>query len=427
MTAFLGSTRAAESAESTEVKLGAVDDPFRADATRVLGRFRESLERVVYSVARGLQSSRDLENVLGVDRSLSWQLFKLLGPIETLSTATYVPAATSMRKMLSAAKKRGAAAADVAEAGAAFAALEEFIAGTTGDREAFETMVVSYTDSPESVRMGLHHRKSAFKADCHYFGAAADTSTVAVLFHPGGSPDRVDLVVLRQLLGVRRLRASADMVVDRWKVSADHSGLAGSAVPGDALDPAAAAEHRAAVLPGFCTRPLLPLATRVDPSGDVRTVLEHRDIGVGREVDVTTGRVYRGIELQRTPDGRPVFEGLIEIARPTRVQVIDNFVHRPTWPSLMAKSGVYAHLSSRAVAEVDRNGVRLPFSERLSYMGSGPDVLRINESPRYLELVRHGCQLMGWAFEDMDLYRIRIEYPLMDTNVMCRVEAIKSA
>jgi len=31
---------------------------------------------------------------------------------------------------------------------------------------------------------------------------------------------------------------------------------------------------------------------------------------------------------------------------------------------------------------------------------------------------------MGWRFEDMDLYRIRLEYPLMDSNVLLRLETV---
>jgi hypothetical protein len=283
---------------------------------------------------------------------------------------------------------------------------------------------MSYADSVESAQASMHHRKAAFRADCHFFGVAVETLAFALLFHPGQEAGTVDMVGLRQMLGLRRLRASTDVLVDRWKVVRDDTGRTDDFLLADALDPAAAAIHNAAVLPEFCTPPLLPLATTVDESGDVRTVLRHRDLGVGREVDIATGRVYRGMRMTRTPDGRDMFDGLIEIARPTHVQVIDNYVHRPTWPNLVPSAGVYAHLPRRIAATADRDGVRLPFSEPFSYLGSGADVSRIREVPRYPDLVKYACRQMGWNFEDLDLYRIRLEYPLMDSNVLLRLQSI---
>jgi hypothetical protein len=405
-----------------------LDEEFRTHATESLGRFRQAMERIVYALTKSLQNSRDLQNVLGVDRNVSWQIFKLLGPIETLSTVSYVPAGVSLRKVLSAAKKRGVTEEAINEASAAFAAFEQFVSQTTGDREQFETMVMSYADTAESAQMGMHHRKAAFKADCHFFGVAVDTLAFALLFHPGEKPDTVDFVGLRQMLGLRRLRASTDVLVDRWRMNRHFSDRQEDGfLLSDALDLEAAAIHNAAVLPDFCTQPLLPLMTKIEESGDVRTVLKHRDIGVGREVDIATARIFRGMQPDRTPDGRLMFDGLVEIGRPTRVQVIDNYVHRPTWPNLIPTSGVFAHLPRRVASKVDREGVKLPLTEQLTFMGSGADVSRIREVPRYPELVKYACQKMGWRFEDMDLYRIRFEYPLMDSNVLLRLEAVSAS
>jgi hypothetical protein len=406
---------------------GNLDERFRNDAALVLGRFRQAMEKIVFPIAKSLQNSRDLQNVLGVDRNVSWQIFKLLGPIETLSTVSYIPAGVSLRKVISAAKKRGVSDEIAAEASSAFAAFEQFVSQTTGDREQFETMVMSYSDSAESVQMGMHHRKAAFKADCHFFGVACDTLSMALFFHPGKKPGAVDFVGLRQMLGLRRLRASTDVLVDRWKINRDSSDRDDDTLLSDALDPDAAAMHNAAVLPEFCTQPMLPLVTQIEESGEVRTLLKHRDIGVGREVDIATARLVRGMSPTLTPDGRQMFDGLIEIARPTRIQVIDNFVHRPTWPNLAPSSGVYTHLPRRLPSKVDQEGVRLPFTETFNYMGSGADVMRIREVPRYPELVRYACEKMGWRFEDMDLYRIRFEYPLMDSNVLLRLESVSPA
>ena len=400
------------------------DEQFRAEATQVLASFRQAVERVTFSVTARLANSRTLLNALGVDLNVSWQIFKLLGPIETLATVAYLPASVSFTKLLAAAKKKGASEDALTEAVAAFAAVERFVAETTGDREQFETAVMSYAELAESAQVNMHHRKAAFKADVHFFGVAVDTLAFAMLFHPGQRPDTVDFVGLRQMIGLRRLRASTDVVVDRWRMAlgADaRDGLRPNPL-GDAFDPDAAAVHNAVVIPEFSSRPVPPLVTTVQDSGDVRTLLKHRDVGVGQPFDVTTGRVFRGTPIDRTPDGRTVFQGLVEIARPTRLQVIDTFVHRPTWPNLVPTSGVFAHLPQRIPAKVERDGVRLPFGEKTVFLGSGPDAVRLTDAPRHADLVRYACQKMGWRLDDMDLYRVRIEYPLMDSNILCRLE-----
>jgi len=150
--------------------------------------------------------------------------------------------------------------------------------------------------------------------------------------------------------------------------------------------------------------------------------LRHRNLGVGREVDITTGRIYRDTHLESLPGGGKSVYGMVEIARPTRLQVIDTFVHRPTWPALTARSGVFAHLPTRRLPYAEQQGVRLPFTEKVTRMGSGLDGVRFPESPRYPELLRHACQRMGWRMEDFDLYRVRLEYPLMDSNIISRLD-----
>ena len=410
----------ARSSESAVMR--SLDDRFRGSATQVLGRLRSAIERVVYSLTKTLQNSRSLQNVFAVDLNFSWQVFKMLGSIETLSTVSYVPAAVSMRKFISQAKKKGVTAVLLEETTAAYESFEALVASTTGDREQFESLVMSFTDSPESVQTGMQMRKAAFKAYAHFFGVAAETVALAFMFHPGAKPGTVDFLSVRTAMGLRRMRASTDVVIERLRVSPELAGRDEAFLLSDALDPDAARQHNAAVVPDFCSQPILPMSTEVDSSGNVRTLLEHRDLGVGQEVDITTGRVYRNGPLHLNAEGRPVFQGLTEIARPTRVQVIDTLIHRPSWPNLKTSSGVYAHLTNRNPTDAERSGVRLPCHEKIVAMGSGEDALRISDVPRYAELVKYACHRMNWSFEDMDLYRIRLEYPLMDSNVLCRLE-----
>lgn len=414
------------SAALMPIEAGSFDREFQSRALEALGRLRQAMESVVFSVTRSLSNSRSLLNALGVDLNVSWQVYKLLSPVETLATVQYVPAEVSFKKLLAAAKKKGVGEKELAEASAAYAALGELIAETTGDREQFETAVMSYVDVAESAQIGLSHRKSVFRAHVHYFGMAVDVLAISLLYHPGEKADTFDFVGLRQMLGLKRLRAGTDVVVDRWKLMPKVEGDSGETkgmLLADVLDPEAAAAHDAAVLPEFCSKPILPMVTTVEPSGNVRTLLRHRDLGVGREVDVATGRVTRGLSLMQGAAKVYPFGGLVEIARPTRVQVVNVLVHHATWPRLQPRSGVFAHIPRRIPSLVAEEAVRLPFAEVMEFMGRGEDALRMADVPRNQQMVKHACARLGWRVEDFDVYQIRIDYPLMDSSILLQMEA----
>ncbi|MGC4031162.1 MAG: hypothetical protein QM754_05365 [Tepidisphaeraceae bacterium] len=401
-----------------------LDELFQITAGEVLGRFRRAMEGLIYSVAKTLSSSRALQTALKVDLKTSYQIFKLLGPTETLATVQYVPPAVSFKKLLAAAKKHGATDALLADATAAFEALGQFVAETTGDFETFEVAVMSHADFAEASAVSLAHRKAAFKADVYFHGMSVDTLAMALMFHPGREPDTFDFVGVRQMIGMRRLRAGTDVVVERWRLhqQPNDTSLSGQSYFSTAFDEQAAAQHDAAVLPDFCSQPMLPMVTAIDATGNFRTILKHRDLGVGRLVDLTTGRTHRGAAIQRTAGGHPSFSGLIEIARPTKLQIIDFFVHRPTWSDFSTRSGVFAgQLNRRSAETVEQDGIRLPFSESLTRIDR-QSALRVPEAPRHTELLEHACNTMGWRLEDMEAFRMRIEYPLMDTNIQCIVD-----
>ena len=55
-------------AASQEVESQTLDDQFKEGAINALARFRQAMERVIYSITKSLQNSRDLQSILGVDR-----------------------------------------------------------------------------------------------------------------------------------------------------------------------------------------------------------------------------------------------------------------------------------------------------------------------------------------------------------------------
>ena len=56
----------------------------------------------------------------------------------------------------------------------------------------------------------------------------------------------------------------------------------------------------------------------------------------------------------------------------------------------------------------------------VSYLGKGPSVLHTPDVPRYAQMGRYVFERVGWDGDRFDVYRCRVEYPVMPSSVaMC--------
>jgi hypothetical protein len=54
---------------------------------------------------------------------------------------------------------------------------------------------------------------------------------------------------------------------------------------------------------------------------------------------------------------------------------------------------------------------------------AGVDGARTREVPHYIDMISFICDKLKWRIEDFDVYRIRIEYPLVHTNTFTDFKA----
>ena len=60
--------------------------------------------------------------------------------------------------------------------------------------------------------------------------------------------------------------------------------------------------------------------------------------------------------------------------------------------------------------------------ESIVYLGKGPSVLHTPEVPRYAEMVQYALDRSGWNASNFDVYRCRVEYPVMPSSVVVQFE-----
>jgi hypothetical protein len=384
---------------------------FSVEAAKVLRQLRSSIIGMFESMPGGVRKSRDVQKLLGVDARLSWQIFKLAGPGEAMSLAPHVPSPAGMRRLIEAARDHGIPKQRLEQVKTAFDDFEQLVAIHAGDRTSFHSMARGLTDDDDSAQTDMQHRKAIFQGHSHYYGLQLETYLFSVMLKPGSTPNVFDQMSLRAKLGLRRLRPDADVIVDTVRVDSGDDRSRSREVM---LDPQAAERHHAAILPQFCSQPLPQLQSIVREDGTRYSQLVGDAVGRLGAVEMVFGQVWRDTTLDRgTRPNQHTFDIDVGITAPTALIAIDFLLHRPSFPHVEADFAVFSE--ARYMAIQNRGQLKLPFRERVASLGSAPDAAVLREMPRYAELLEFACGKSACNISEFDVYRVRVEYPLLDT------------
>ena len=394
---------------------------FCLEAADVLRKLRASITHMFEASPGGLRKSRDVQKLLGVDARLSWQVFKLAGPGEALSLAPHVPSSASMRRLLEAARENGISKQRVDQVRAAYEEFERLVEMHAGDRTSFQSMARG-RDDDETAQTDVRHRKARFKADRHYAGAEVETLLASFILHPGSKPGLFDYVPLRCRFGQRRLRPDADVVVDRFFITDFQNDPQG--YRHEPLDREAAEKYGAMLLPRFCSEPLPKLRLQKQPSGMTYARLDGDAVGRQSSADLAFGQVFRDAPILDVVDGRSAWFTNMQITIPATVVIVDKVIHRSSFPKWECKLAVHwqgpRELFDPTTSMRDLHA--LPFPERITRIEGGAAGAYLRESPRYLQMLGDVTSRFGWRLDDFDVYRLRIEYPLLYTALLLTFE-----
>ncbi|MGC4030198.1 MAG: hypothetical protein QM754_00420 [Tepidisphaeraceae bacterium] len=168
-------------------------------------------------------------------------------------------------------------------------------------------------------------------------------------------------------------------------------------------------------MPEFSTQPLPPLRTSRDHNGFTRTQLVGDSIGRVSSVDMTFGHISRNVPTDFSPDGLCQIGMGVRVTIPMMTVIVNSFIHRDVFPAVEPGLTVYGHAAERDQLEMQRDSIRLPFREKITYLGRGIGAARNREALQYSNLLEYACEHMNWRPDDFDVYGLRIDYPLLDT------------
>ena len=335
------------SAQTVSFAAGSEKD-FRQEIGHVIGSLRAALMEVL-EVAGEIRRSRDVQDRLKLNMTLSWQIYRILNVSENLvELSPHIPSSGMMQKLLTAVRSRGATDQSINSLLEAHARFESLVQFYGGDRESFNAIASRLMGSDAQSQIELVHRRAAFECERHVWGLDLEAAISCEIFGPllADQPDQsVSLGLKRNL---RRLSFDQNFAISKRsvrKADVDDFEKHPTSLP---LNSTAFAKYGMSILPPFCSSLDIPLR-QYEQSDSLVTEWIGESMGKPSSVDIAMG------EIHRNPSEEERASGLNKIhyvrgstfGIPTRQRISDVIVHRASRGPLTATITRWGHSMER--------------------------------------------------------------------------------
>lgn len=374
--------------------------------TRAGDALLAGLSRVLEQVPGADAGPQRLAGKLGVDKVLASRLLKAVRSPDAMSAMHRAPGPEPLRRVLRASAKLGVPEGDLAAAHAAVDQFEALIRAEFGDRSALEAILSAWV--PEARReFELRRKQAAFRAISQLKGAQADVFAEAAIFWPSDDGAHIDVVWLKAVVGLRRLRPGASVKFTSQRSVEEHGTRRPLTLSGEPVDTVANA-----VVPEFCTEPTPEL--RAEVAGESTHYIVD-GVRLGEAVNLVTCEVNRGELARYVPSarGRRAWASS-DVAIPSRRLHLDVLVHEGVFPGETPDLRVY---DTAVLGTADRNDAardidRFDLLETVEPLGHGLARFGSSHVPHYRRMLGRICDAMGYDGARLRGYRVSTDYPL---------------
>ncbi len=396
------------------------DSPFNKDVARCLTRLRSELSELIAAVPSDVMRGADLHRALRIDRKLSWKVFKVANSPNPVAAGPHVPSPTNLRSFFRAATKQGVPADLIEAASRAADDFEEVVARHAGDRATFDSMVSALGSNETAEQLDLVHRRLAFRGQRHILGIQAKTQLKLVALQPSDDTTMLDGFRVEGYIGLRQLRGSAPLIISHSGAYNDDGSVV--EVHREPLEPVRGS-HGLALLREFCSKPLPELRAVEAKHGFLDGEILSRDVGIRAAVTCMEGHKRRRALDRYYTEGNRVSGSVVTVRTPCEVVILDLMLREDTYGPVTPTVFVHAEYAGVMLWEgLIHERYFLPVHHTVSYLGKGPSVLHSPDVPRYAEMGRYVFERAGWDGERFDVYRCRIEYPVMPSSIAVRFD-----
>jgi hypothetical protein len=393
---------------------GRVVDNFERRLAAVGGRLGHCIRQVLSAVPDAPQGPAQVARKLGIDKVLASRVLKATQRHDPIAVLHLSPGPAPLRRLVSAARKRGVPATLTDAARAVIDEFDAIVRNDIGDRRSLDTIISAWL--PEARQeFELRRKQAASRAMSELLGAVANVDLGTVLLHPSGTDGMLDVVWLFGLLRLRRLRAGS-----RVKFASRRLGNGSPPRQPRTLDGAQMQNFNELRLDEFCSKP--PAELDVQRAGEV---VHYTLAGSSYGPQSATDLVFAEVNLAEMPHyvdprRRPRRQVFAEVATPASTLVFDALVHESVFTWTEPVLSIYDTVLDGVADANDpaRDMDRLDLREAIQPLGRGISKFRLMEFSRYVELLRHVCEKLGWDGDGFRGYRCRIDYPIYGSQVV---------
>jgi hypothetical protein len=390
---------------------------FEEHYTNAVQRLRGSLIEAYQAAGADSDSPREAARTLGIDKTLTWKLGKIINEESIERVASSIPGAGAIQKVMNAFTRAGVGPDLIHKVGEAFKEFDHMVEIHTGDREALGLLLdsMAFSGSDRLVKS----RKLAFKGNSGIWGAQSRVRMHTSILAPNhDNPDLLDYAQIGGYMDLQRLRVNGAWPLFRLRYFNDDGS-------------------------SLTTR----MSSLVDDY-DERTPHLLNEFASGRAPEIETKNIASGLvyELSGGPVGRTgqcsLFYGYTDAASlstyrdehnelgevlclinlPLETLIMDMLVHRDFASMIQPEAIVYGRASGDLNEHEQRDmRFRLPVNEALKPLGQNP-ILATPHIPRYTEMTTLAFNRCGFDPADFVGYRLVLPYPPMTSTVAFRFD-----
>jgi hypothetical protein len=395
-----------------------IGQEFEAETIASVQQLRTALAELIASVPGRIVKPTDLQRTLGVDMNLCCKVLRVVSASGPLSATLHLPGIMALRKFLKAARKIGVRESAVDAASQAADAFDDLVNKHADDRTTFDSMVSALVDDENAAQITFQHRRATFRGQRHLFGLEVRAQIKCLIIQPSErDPRLLDLANVTGFVSLRRLRPTRAPVVLTPAYTMNDDGTYRK-VKREPLVPTDDPTAGVGLLHEFCSEPTLQLQTV--PGAPGRVYGELAGVGVGKTASVICmeGHLNRAAVPRYREPGNEKGAHLVEVRIPCETLLLDLVIREDTCGPLNPK----AVASADHLAEVQPPGSHAPWQrleppDPVAYLGKGASVLYTPDYPRYPELGRYVFDKLGWDADRFEVYRCRVEYPILPSTV----------
>lgn len=382
-------------------------------------QLRTALGKLLGSIGYHSPRVRDLTGPLGLDKSTASRVVRGMRGADAATALREFPTAEGLARVVDACEAQRARALLITEAREAIGKLEGAVCAFPGGRSGLSASLAGFVTeagsegegNPARARAERAARRAAFNASSYLQGISVDAAVHGLFLGPGTTAERLHQAMLNGSIGMRRLRPGPPITV---------SGVYGSPLsPGPPTRVTLGGEPisddpRIALLPEFCSGATDQL--RIDRAASHYLLWwEREQPPLDRPSSVAHG--VKSVDfIERTKSARYHYACTnYTVRRPTKLFVLDVLV----WHDALRSRGPDVKFSMDPfrvpdpIAGPPRDGRELlETTSRFVPMGRGLSRRGTARADAFLPMFARSMQLLGWAPDDFERYRLEIEFPL---------------